>query len=402
MKTALSRPIALILVFSIIFSIFPIDTALAAKTPTKVIEVLKKIVKPTPIIITPPPKLTIPEITYNGKVIPTAPFLATKEGKDILDSFQKERNIIKSDKEKALNEAFKFTLTKKLVERGELPKDYFAINLPKEKTGSTESILNINSSPKFVPKKNAKTRNSEGPKARIQKVEVIKSKARVQAASLLSPSSARDLAISYLISTQNADGSWGNATSTKFQTTIAVLEAFRAAGVVGTSTTKGNEFITYYFADNANYLAKRIVAGISAGEATSTVESILNYRDQTTGGFRIDSGYESDIVTTANVLLALEEAEYKDYGTNPDLTQLAALNYLVNKQKSDKGWSALKNGESSIYVTSEVIASLLPWKQQFTSQLNSAIAYLGGSQLTDGSWNGKILDTAVGYYGLTP
>lgn len=216
------------------------------------------------------------------------------------------------------------------------------------------------------------------------------------------PSSIQN-ALNHLQSIQNSDGSWGNQESTKFVTTVAVLEALQAYNISSPSITKGIEWLSYYFTDNGDFLAQKLPILITSGEATSTIDSLLHYINETDNGFVVDRGFKSDVITTAKALKSLSAANQKDYGTDPDITKKLAVKYLAEKILGNNTWSAFEGGQSSYIATAETIEAISPWRYSVISNinigdvLNRAVSTLRSSQLTNGTWSNNLLKTAVNF-----
>ena len=135
-------------------------------------------------------------------------------------------------------------------------------------------------------------------------------------------------AVDYLLNSQNTDGSWGSNPATKFVTTAAVLDALQTFEITDPKIDKGQEWMSYYFADNYDFLAQKLKIAINAGEGGSEVEILLSGFDDESGGFVFDRGYESDTLSTARAIRTLNLAGYKDLGTNENSTQSRAVQNL--------------------------------------------------------------------------
>ncbi len=219
----------------------------------------------------------------------------------------------------------------------------------------------------------------------------------------LSASSAAVAALDYLLTNQNTDGSWGTSTTTRFITTAAVVEALLTSGVVGENLNQGQEWLSYYLADNNDYRAEQLIVAAQTDSSTSTAELLASNLDEVEGGFPVFRGYEPDPLTTAKALRALTASGYRDPGSSPTATISAALRYLVNTQRPDGGWSVVPGGMSQLPVTAEVIMALAPYGHQHLGEtaisdaLEPALAALINQQGTGGDWDAAILNTVLAY-----
>ncbi len=214
-----------------------------------------------------------------------------------------------------------------------------------------------------------------------------------------------EAAIGYILNEQNADGSWGIATSTRFMTTVSVLDALQSNGITGTTTNNGVAWLESYTPENNDYLADQAKILARAGVSTSSLPALVRGLDQDTGGFRFNKGYEGDAITTAKAIQALQAADFEDEG-DPNVTASLALHYLINKQRFDNGWSIVELGSSPISATSEVVEALLLWKHralgaiEIDDTLDPAVSFLAGTQDPDGTWNEDVLNTALAYHAV--
>lgn len=123
----------------------------------------------------------------------------------------------------------------------------------------------------------------------------------------------------------------------------------------------------------------------------------LRARQNLDGGFGSYLGYGSTPLDTAHALEALGFANHYDH----QLVSRAAL-YLLDHQNADGGWS-LHSNESSIFVTSSVLAGLRYFTQSY--DLNSALEYgrtwLLSQKAENGSY-GSNLETAYALLGIIP
>lgn len=120
-------------------------------------------------------------------------------------------------------------------------------------------------------------------------------------------------------------------------------------------------------------------------------------RQNIDGGFGSYLGYDSTPLDTANAIEALGFAN--DYQHD---TVGAAVLFLLEKQNSDGGWS-LQSNESSVYVTSAVLAGLRYYTNSYN--LNSALvdgrSFLLTQKKSDGTYHSN-LESAYALLGIIP
>ncbi|MEO8637833.1 MAG: prenyltransferase/squalene oxidase repeat-containing protein [Candidatus Taylorbacteria bacterium] len=332
----------------------------------------------------------------------------------------------KTEKKGLMDDGLQFSIAKKLVEEGQLPANYFDLvaqgfvqlgNTVFD--GASAKVLNPEAITPVEPDVKILDVTPVEPETKIKKVSLIEKiwnsmgRAVDNLIAFLTPknayadvSSVSQRSIAYLVGKQNTDGSWGTATSTKFITTVAVLDALQVNGITGTTTDNGVTWLDSYIIDNNDYLAQQLKIMARAGAGTSTIASLVNDIDQDTGGFAFDRSYEADPITTAKAIQALHASDYKDEGGEPNVTASRAITYLIGKQRFDNGWSVSPSGVSSIPATSEVIEALLLWKNRtlgatkVNDTLDPAVSSFVSTQLSNGTWGNDVLNTALAYHAI--
>ena len=130
--------------------------------------------------------------------------------------------------------------------------------------------------------------------------------------------------LSYLTSSQNPNGTWGNSTSEAETTaaTVSVLETLKVLNqTAGTSYSAGTTWLQAQTPQPVDYVAQRIrILGLSdAGP-------LIPVRDALSGAWGGDAGYETDILDTALALQALKSANYPDATIiNPAIAYLTTI-----------------------------------------------------------------------------
>ena len=189
--------------------------------------------------------------------------------------------------------------------------------------------------------------------------------------------------LTYLASSQNADGTWSNGASTVDATaaTVAALDILKLLNESGISSySAGISWLQGQSPQSVAYTADRIRT-LALG--TGSLDSLINALDQLKGAWGGGEGYETDILDTAIVLQALSSANYADATiTNK------ALAYLTANQNPDGGWGFTKDDESSVFITAHVLSTLSLFKSQYImdQQLKNAATFLLSRQNPDGGF----------------
>jgi len=244
-----------------------------------------------------------------------------------------------------------------------------------------------------------------------------------------------DDGVNYLYSLQNTDGSWGDNSLNKFVYTSEVLKTLQVLNEKGTNYVDGLKWLQSQFPENVDFLSRKLSIYSKEGiNSKELINKIIPCQNQD-GGFGIKDGFGSDVLHTIVALEGLSSA----IDTNLHITN--GLNYLIINQNSDGSYSFIKNGESSVFTTSLALSMLSKYTER--SQVNNAIGkgasylisqmnpdsgfgenqssiyetalvlqalikvnkrsdlceilknYLTSRQLTNGSWNNDIYETAL-------
>ena len=138
-------------------------------------------------------------------------------------------------------------------------------------------------------------------------------------------------------------------------------------------------------------LARRAYIELSEGRSASgAIESLVGARNPD-NGIPSHLGHESDPLTTARLLQALDRSG-QGSGTNASL----AIGYLLAAQNDDGGWPSVHDGSSSVFATAQIAGILVAFENRFnlTTPLNNATAYLLSRQAAGGAF-GEIHETAL-------
>jgi hypothetical protein len=193
--------------------------------------------------------------------------------------------------------------------------------------------------------------------------------------------------VSYLKSTQNADGSWGGSAASLngvFPTTAAVLETLKALEATTSSNqTNAIQFLTAQPVEENPFHAARIIA--LTGTTSNTAEDVnaLLARQNSDGGWGTADGFESSPLDTAYALLALKAAN-----TSNTTALINGLNYLTRIENIDGGWALTQGENSQVFYTAIALQALNSCRLQFAVSSNQtrAITFLRSRQNPDGGY----------------
>ena len=201
-------------------------------------------------------------------------------------------------------------------------------------------------------------------------------------------------AIDWMISMQNADGSYVRTTEIATATqstaealaTLAAFEQYHDAGVA-----KAVDFVSTQTHLNTENLSRLINANQQMGNDVSALLTALAHYQNFDGGFGELPGYASTPLDTAFALIAMADSDYGD----SDVVD-AAIVYLINQQQADGSFVLSDNNESSNYITALCSIALQKYRFLFnvSAVLQAANDYLLAQQSPDTGW-GPAWETAV-------
>lgn len=217
--------------------------------------------------------------------------------------------------------------------------------------------------------------------------------------------------LNYLTSTQNLDDSWGGtdmSINTEFYTTAVSIETLRILGETNVqSYTNGVQWLDDYLADNAGYIASKILAISGENIDLSADLNLLIQWQNEDGGWGGYEEYFSNNFHTALALQALKAVNFSD-----QTVIQSAINYLLSTQNPDGGWGFYQGNESSVYMTAMVSTTLqqFPQTTSIATAINKATTYLIAHQNSDGGFGtsassgqgsgSTVYETALAYISL--
>src|SRR5438445_2174036 len=146
---------------------------------------------------------------------------------------------------------------------------------------------------------------------------------------------------------------------------------------------------------NAEFLSRQILAAGSQHQgANDDIVTLLALQNED-GGWGLSTGYQSDALDTALALQALQSI-----GTVSASAITKGLGYLAQAKQSDGGWGV--NGQSSVYVTANVLLAVSAWSgtnADTTGIMPAAATWLVAARGSNADY-GNAFDNAYGLLAL--
>jgi hypothetical protein len=202
-------------------------------------------------------------------------------------------------------------------------------------------------------------------------------------------------AISYLETSQNADGSWGSRAA--IRDTSEILKVLHDVQPTSLSITPATDWINAYTITNNDYLARKVEAVAHTGTPEQADIDTLKAAIRN-GGWGAETRYERDILSTIVIARALDSA-----GALDTATLESVVDYLISSQNNTQGdpgfgsFSYYDNSVSSIYITSEAILFLKANQTYIdvTAVCDNAGQFLLNSMNPDGSIGTKAYESLI-------
>ena len=189
-------------------------------------------------------------------------------------------------------------------------------------------------------------------------------------------------ASTWLISQQNADGSWGSLPTEHFVATAEAVKALRASGLRNEAYYRGITWLENHSGDNTDYDARRAVAlntyGADVGAQWLTMldnaqDTAMPGRD----GWGVSQHYIESPVDTALALEGLDRVGTSSGSAS--VTIQPALDYVKAARISSAGWTVGAQTSSDPFSTALVVKGLVPWLSQdatLSTPINGGISHL--------------------------
>lgn len=197
-------------------------------------------------------------------------------------------------------------------------------------------------------------------------------------------------ALSYLIVSQNGDGSWGSAEEEKIRTTSMVLNALESCGVSGLVYQRGINWLVNADAQIVDDLARQIIQLAPHGLTTNKQHQQLLESGLETESGLVWGAYNDHNYSALDTILALKALD--SIGAHDE----NSFNSLMSLQKSaavdtdqGRGWSYndfqyIEQGVSHVVPTAQLLLML---QSKASSQLFTAKSDQFDVDGLDGKWN---------------
>jgi len=187
--------------------------------------------------------------------------------------------------------------------------------------------------------------------------------------------------VAWLLQNQQPDGSWQDSSLTAGRDTAAVLEALADFPEAVEASARGMGWLAAGETANLDYLARKIKLLGSSGSDAPDLTADMLARQNPDGGWGNNRNYESNPADTALALQAITAA-----GGGVAAVSAPAVSYLLAGQNDDGGWGP--GGRSTIQATIEVMAALLPFREQnqLDRPLGNALTWVYARQNPDGGF----------------
>ncbi|MEM8960297.1 MAG: Calx-beta domain-containing protein [Acidobacteriota bacterium] len=204
-----------------------------------------------------------------------------------------------------------------------------------------------------------------------------------------------DAAEAWLVSGQNADGSFGDFERLRPRDAAVTVLALAGRASSATAVDAAATYLGAVPEANTQFRSQRALALAAAGQSPlSLLATIGDFRNG--GGMGAFVGHQSTLFDTAFSVqaLALDEDTYL-------LDLLSLLDYVRLSQGVDGGWGFAVDAPSELYFSAEMLQSLATLDELAVAPevIDGVVAYLSGFQVADGGFGGA-LETAVAYRAL--
>lgn len=213
--------------------------------------------------------------------------------------------------------------------------------------------------------------------------------------------------LQWLLTNQDGDGGWPNASGIRIIATTSSLDALAQAGIKGYPYAKGVSWLANADAASTDALARQTLSLFRAGVNTSGLISLLTARRNEDAASLSWGAYDHYAGSFPDTSLALDVIKITGtiYATVGN-----GISYVTSKQNTDGGWPFTKSepttAQSQVIPTAYNILTLSRYKALYSVQtnLNNAITWLKSQQKAGGGFgegtSGTVLETALAYQAI--
>lgn len=186
----------------------------------------------------------------------------------------------------------------------------------------------------------------------------------------------------WLVTQQNADGSWGGLPTERFVSTAETVKALRASGLRSEAYYRGITWLENHAGDNTDYDARRAIALNTYGaDVAAQWLAMLDSAQDTAmpgrNGWGVSQHYIESPLDTALALDGLSRVGTASGSATVSIQP--ALDYLKTAQIASTGWAVGMQSSSDPFSTALVVKGMVPWLSQDSSlstPINGGISHL--------------------------
>ncbi|HWR58494.1 MAG TPA: prenyltransferase/squalene oxidase repeat-containing protein, partial [Thermodesulfovibrionales bacterium] len=203
--------------------------------------------------------------------------------------------------------------------------------------------------------------------------------------------------VRWLLSHQQADGSWRDMSQTSEKDTAEVVLALKDFDFAAQNYASGIQWLGTASYETTDYLSRRINAFVDNGQDVIVLINELASRQNADGGWggynHENKKYPSNPTDTSLALRALAKAGYSG-----QTVISKAIDYLKSTQNADGGWGT--EGGSTIESTVNVLSVFNKYRTsyQLEDQITKGVAWLSQRQNPDGGFGNSpstVYDSAL-------
>lgn len=191
--------------------------------------------------------------------------------------------------------------------------------------------------------------------------------------------------LSWLRTVQASDGSWADREPSRLRDTLAVVQAFAQLAVNDDNFKAAGAWAAQRRVTVVDDVARKTLIVQATGRSTSGLDTlILNQRGSYTLGFGYSDKYESDIISTALAIKALEATGRSITNPADQGVFICSLVFLMNSQTAAGGWGYARNDDPRASITALVLETLWTYRGYSGMSCGGSPAYTVQTEITEG------------------